>query len=343
MRWIVCLIISVCSTTSHAWNDTGHRLVALIAYERLTPERRAELVKLLEKHPRFAEDFEKRMPRGLSEEDRAKWVFAQAAVWPDIARDYRNVDGRLYARFHRGPWHYVNKPVYLDDEARKALLGKLPEIREEPVEGRAGEQGAERATARDRMNILQALHWNVTLLRDGKRDETERAVALCWVMHLVGDLHQPLHASGLYSAGRFADLDGDRGGNEIGVAGVEGARNLHAVWDDLMGDSFHLPTLVKEAGEVGKWGNGERVNVTEYRAWMEESYAVAREAAYAEEVLKVVREGEKRSDQQLRAVVLSAQYMKKAKGIARERVGAAGARLGGALDEAKAHVPADRN
>ena len=332
--FLLIAIVAAFAAEARAWNDKGHRLVALVAYEGMTPERRAELAKLLEQHPRWVEDFEKRMPRGLSGADRERWVLSQAAVWPDVARDYRNVDARLYMRFHRGPWHYVNKPVYLDEGARAALEGKLPAIREEPAEG-AADTG--------RMNILQALKWNVAVLRDGKKEAAERAVALCWVMHLVGDLHQPLHASGLYSAGRFNDLDGDRGGNEIAVAGVEGARNLHAVWDDLMGVGFHLPSLVKEAGEVsaeaqrteeekGRKDEGAKGG-EEYRAWMEESYAIAREAGYAEEVLKIVREGEGRLDQQLRAVVLSEDYLKQAAGVARERVGLAGGRLAGVLGE----------
>ena len=322
--FLLIAIVAAFAAEARAWNDKGHRLVALVAYEAMKPERRTELVKLLEQHPRFAEDFEKRMPRGLAGEDRERWVLSQGAVWPDIARDYRNVDARLYMRFHRGPWHYVNKPVFLDEAARAALEGRLPPIREEPAEG---------AVDSARMNVLQALKWNVAMLRDGKKEAAERAVALCWVMHLVGDLHQPLHASGLYTAGRFNDLDGDRGGNEIAVAGVEGARNLHAVWDDLMGVGFHLPSLVKEAGEVGKWESGEKVKIAEYRAWMEESYTIAREAGYAEEVLKVVREGEGRLDQQLRAVVLSEDYLKKAAGVARERVGLSGGRLAGVLGE----------
>jgi hypothetical protein len=151
------------------------------------------------------------------------------------------------------------------------------------------------------------------------------------VLHLVGDLHQPLHASGLYSAARFSDTDGDRGGNEIAVAGVDGARNLHAVWDNLLGDSFFLPALIKNAAELDKRRNDELADVKELPAWMEESYAVARDAAYAEEVLKVVRQGEQRPDLQLRAVVLSEPYLKEAAAIARERIALAGARLAGML------------
>jgi hypothetical protein len=317
MRWTSIFALLLLCTPSHAWNDTGHRLAALIAYDRLTPDRRTQLINLLHHHPRFEEDFTKRTPRNLQGDDRARWLFSQAAVWPDLARDYRNLDGRLYTRFHRGPWHYVNKPVFLDAAARQALAAKLPPIREEPVDGRAAE----------RMNILQAINHNVSLLNDPAKPEPDRAVALCWVLHLVGDLHQPLHAAGLYSASRFSDLDGDRGGNEIPVAGVEGARNLHALWDNLPGDSFHLPWLTNEAAALAKQVDPNKLNEKSRRAWMEESYSLARSAAYTEEVLKIVREGESRPEQQLRAVVLSEPYLKTATATARERLALAGARL----------------
>src|SRR5688572_141834 len=210
MRWISIIPLLLLCARSHAWNDTGHRLAALIAYDQITPQRRTEVVELLKHHPRFEEDFNKRTPNNLQGDDRARWLFSQAAVWPDLARDYRNLDARLYTRFHRGPWHYVNKPIFLDDAAQQALSAKLPPIREEPPEGRA---------AIERMNILQAINYNVALLNDETKPAPDRAVALCWVLHLVGDLHQPLHASGLYSTTRFSDLDGDRGGNEIPVVG----------------------------------------------------------------------------------------------------------------------------
>ena len=62
-----------------------------------------------------------------------------------------------------------------------------------------------------------------------------RAIDLCWVEHLVGDIHQPLHAASLYEA----DLpDGDRGGNLDLVATGDAEHptaNLHAVWDGLEG------------------------------------------------------------------------------------------------------------
>jgi len=77
------------------------------------------------------------------------------------------------------------------------------------------------------------------ILRDSTRPVRERNEALKWIVHLVGDIHQPLHAaSNIYAAG-VLDEEGhatDRGGNDVTVAlaGVKtrGKRELHGVWDN---------------------------------------------------------------------------------------------------------------
>lgn len=60
---------------------------------------------------------------------------------------------------------------------------------------------------------------------------TQRRTALVFLIHFVADLHQPLHAAEHH----------DRGGNDVAVHGLDGCRNLHAVWDDCvvrpLGDS----------------------------------------------------------------------------------------------------------
>jgi hypothetical protein len=63
------------------------------------------------------------------------------------------------------------------------------------------------------VNILTALAENESMMK--KQGDSERkAVALAWLFHLVGDIHQPLHTAQLFTV----DFpQGDRGGNEICV------------------------------------------------------------------------------------------------------------------------------
>ena len=125
-RWHVflasCLFLtlpirSICAKDPLAWNDPGHRLTALIAYELMSDGERQTVIDLLKQHPRFKEDFgPKSQPKEIqllnegAKKDRAlqRWMFGQAAVWPDIARGFPEAER---ARYHRWTWHFINRPI----------------------------------------------------------------------------------------------------------------------------------------------------------------------------------------------------------------------------------------
>ena len=63
----------------------------------------------------------------------------------------------------------------------------------------------------------------------------DKAVAICWIFHLVGDIHQPLHNAAYFSS-EEGFRQGDQGGNRFGVK-INGRKwKLHAFWDDLLGE-----------------------------------------------------------------------------------------------------------
>lgn len=100
-----------------------------------------------------------------------------------------------------GPWHYVNIPI--DAPAY------------DPVRHCPAGRGC----------VLSVLQREIAVLKDHTQPDVERAFALRWVVHFVGDLHQPLH-----SADR-----GDRGGNDVKLRFRGRETNLHRLWDeDLM-------------------------------------------------------------------------------------------------------------
>ena len=72
--------------------------------------------------------------------------------------------------------------------------------------------------------IIAAINRNFLALADRKRPDEARRDALKFLVHLIADVHQPLHAS----------ANDDRGGNDFQVAYHGHGRNLHAVWDGLM-------------------------------------------------------------------------------------------------------------
>lgn len=89
-------------------------------------------------------------------------------------------------------------------------------------------EGCRYAPARDCPDgncIIGAIHRQALVLGDRRRPDTERLEALKWLVHLVGDAHQPLHASAR-----------DQGGNHFQVQLDGKGSNLHAVWDLALPD-----------------------------------------------------------------------------------------------------------
>ena len=111
------------SAAAFAWAPAGHKISASIAYRLLSPERRGEISRTLRAHPRFAEDFQAKRPEKVPDENFDEWLFQQASIWPDLARRFPEA---LKDRFHRGPWHYCNRPLFLTDADRKTMTPICP-------------------------------------------------------------------------------------------------------------------------------------------------------------------------------------------------------------------------
>ena len=110
---------------------------------------------------------------------------------------------------HHGQWHYINWPFKPDGEPANVEV-KPPE----PV------------------NILTELAENTRIARNGT-DPAKRAIALAWLFHLIGDIHQPLHTITLFTQ---EYPNGDRGGNRVCVRVITDrpALPLHRLWDGLL-------------------------------------------------------------------------------------------------------------
>lgn len=111
---------------------------------------------------------------------------ADASTWADEVRDDRP---------ETGPWHYINPP----SKARKVSLDHCP----------------------DEGCVLSVIVDQSKVLRDRRATAVEKAEALRFVVHMVGDAHQPMHVSRAE----------DRGGNTIDVDLKGEKTNLHRAWD----------------------------------------------------------------------------------------------------------------
>lgn len=319
---VFVLFLLLTARPVHAWNYAGHRIVAAIAWDQLTPERRSELVELLKHHPRFEQDFQSRMPKIIKEaspEVQARWLFMRAATWPDIARSFKDADREKY---HHGTWHYINQPIYLDEASKAALSSKLSANVATSI--KPGDDVLA-------FNIIQALEYCVAQLKDPSVSQADKAVYFCWVMHLVGDSHQPMHSSALFSRRMFPE--GDRGGNDIRIA----KSNLHSQWDGLLGNSFKDSDIVGQAvgierdpanRRLGEAAAGELNFVT----WINESHELAREKGYSVEILEAARKSEADSGKFQKLSSLPQSYYRQAGSIAVKRASQAGWRLAAVLE-----------
>ena len=121
-------------------------------------------------------------------------LFVRSGYWPDVVRDEAWPVRK--EKYDHPTWHYVNH-FWREDGT------PLPEM------GLNGEL----------LERLEALAGTVP-----------DAVELAWLLHLVGDVHQPLHSSARVTN---AEPHGDRGGNDFALDDPESWGNLHAFWDSI--------------------------------------------------------------------------------------------------------------
>ncbi len=193
------LLAITATLNAHAWDGTGHMLVAQVAYDRLNDKARARVDELAAK---------------LHKGD-APYNGINIACWPD------DIKGPASDPQFRGlykPWHYIDIGCNANDPDQFANPPALT-----PTNG----------------NVLVALTHCVDLIRNKQTDALvpNESVALAMVIHFVGDIHQPLHTTARYNpdpkpGDRFKD---DAGGNGVTVSNLLDevyGKNLHSFWDE---------------------------------------------------------------------------------------------------------------
>jgi hypothetical protein len=310
-------IFVLISSQALAWSDAGHKVVASIAYARLNLKEREKVVEILREHPRFKADFLDAMPSDIPETVKNPWLFQQASVWPDIAREFKGDD----RQYHHSTWHYINVPSYLSDGDEKALEGKLKvNVSLDPP-----------AKPEENMNVVQTIRLARSMLVDETVSKPDKAIMICWLLHLVGDVHQPLHSTALFSQTLFPE--GDRGGNLIKT---KQRGNLLALWDGFPGGKANLLEARNDAmkllGDPDMARAGDRgVESLDEQVWLDESWKMARDFAYAP-LLPILSDMEKQGGEIL-PITLQEDYLLKGGALSKLRVVMAGYRLAAVLKQ----------
>ncbi|MBS0479977.1 MAG: hypothetical protein JSR79_11845 [Proteobacteria bacterium] len=230
---IAALAALVVASPAEAYWEYGHQTVAEIAWANIKPSTRAHILALL------------RRQKLLGTPECKAGTIDDAAVWADCIKGIKNPDGTRKFDY-TSTWHYqdvnVCEPFDLIEACKNGNCVSAQIVRDAKV------------------------------LADRRAPAADRVRALVFLIHFVGDLHQPLHAG----------EKGDKGGNDVKADyGVFTASrlNLHSIWDGYLAERAIStgPNLVRRypAAERARIAAG---GVTD---WSRESWQVARDVTYA--------------------------------------------------------------
>ncbi len=291
--------------SAFGWNATGHRIIAAIAYDNLTPKVRARVDEILKHHPDYASILTRNAPADPA--GRAREAFLAAAVWPDTIKgdprfwdDTRSdahptppIAGFPDSKRHTN-WHYFDTPFAPD--------------------------GAE-THKQDPPHALSELPRLIKEIRGEIRKTNDKLAAydIAWIEHIAGDLHQPLHC-----VSRFlkSQPNGDAGGNGVFPAGRE--RTLHALWDDAAGSDQSDAYVTKYAAEAASAHPAPKHCEKNPKKWIEEGFVLARTQVYTFGNETGSRE---------HPITLPAGYAENARRVAQAQVALAGYRLAAVLND----------
>lgn len=259
----ITLFFLIFPTNIFAWDDVGHKLTTYIAWQRMTPQVREKVSKLLRGAPEDS-DLSVLYPQD-SRSEAAKQLehFMLASYWADIVRD-RNFPVRN-KKYHQGNWHYFDSFWTMENGQLKIL--------EKPEE--------------DGGKAVPKLFEFEKTLQDASVSDADKAIALAWILHLGGDIHQPLHCSARVTA---EEPKGDQGGNLFLLTPKDTPRdrqeNLHWFWDSIVKrsverkndepDAVYLPKIAKKIMKKHSFEKmQERLRLGKFDDWHKEGLQIA--------------------------------------------------------------------
>lgn len=306
----ICLLFTffvVLTSSVLAWDDTGHKLSTYIAWERLTPQVRERITKILLNAPEDSDLSVFYLQDSRSAAAKQREFFMTASTWADIVRD-RKFKNR-FEKYHRGDWHYA-------DTFWRQTNGKV-----EILENFAEPKG----------KAVDQLFEFDKLMRGSSASDAEKAIALAWFLHLSGDLHQPLHTSARVTE---LELKGDQGGNLFELTAKDTPRedrvNLHWYWDSIIMrniprvndacDSEYLPAIAQSISKKHPFSKMQnRLKIGKFNEWQTEGFEIAAKEFFPATLVRYQMPSDK--------------YKKRAFEIAQEQLALAGYRLSETLNQ----------
>jgi hypothetical protein len=235
-RFLPLLALLLFPSPASAWWEYGHMTVASVAWLEVKPQTRVEIRRLL------AHAAELETPTCPLRDIR------DASYWPDCVKTLGDRFSYAFA------WHYQNVDVCKPFDLK--------------------------AACKDGNCVSAQIERNLKLLADREKDKDpkkrvptrERLMALAFLVHFMGDLHQPFHAGDR----------SDRGGNDFKAAYGAIPNNLHAIWDGYLPDRALSTPPAEAAGILSDFSPEQRseMRLGTVQDWSRESWAASREYGY---------------------------------------------------------------
>ncbi|MES1210100.1 MAG: S1/P1 nuclease [Pseudomonadota bacterium] len=310
---VVMLGATLCGRPARAWDDFGHMEVAAVAFKKLHPTTKQNVARLLKMNPRYTNWIV-----GARRGDEDRMAFMRAATWADSIKvdpHYKD-DAQAAATagqnigygdlLRHGYWHFIDQP--LSPDGTPLVPAPSPNV------------------------ATQIAAFRTALAAPATGDDV-RSYDLVWLLHLVGDVHQPLHCVSRYDA---ADLQGDRGGNLVRIMGntpppvCDDPRycpfgpptELHAFYDDILGAGYAVGPVEEAAAHLPA-PDPKLAAIGDEKVWIQEGLELARSSVYVPPI--GVGDG---------PFSITPQFQKAAADLGRRRIALAGARLANLLNAA---------
>jgi hypothetical protein len=263
------------------WHDEGHKLTGYIAWQRMTPQTREAVVRILRSAPEDSNIAAFYPVYGIEPEElRRMKYFLIIPTWADMLRE-RSFPVRNQ-KYHHSNWHYY-------DTFWSEVDGKVVTLPPPEETGQAVPQ----------------LEEAERVMRDPKAKDADKAVAIAWMLHLTGDIHQPLHNSARVTK---TEPKGDQGGNLFFLTpeGTPPAQrlNLHTYWDGITNRSVPLEkdqclddyisglaTKMMKKHPFEQFASNLKLG--QYRAWHAEGFALATTVVFSPDLKRFEMPSEK--------------------------------------------------
>ena len=265
IQFLAGVILVIMAPNLYAWDHPSHMITAAIAFEEIElqrPELMERIGLMLMKHPDPSPFWVAATDADTSLE-RARRMFIEGARYPDDAKGTNN---------DRLSWHSARFPIVADD---------APQDTKDLVASRQG---------RPIGDAIAALELQAATMANPEAGADERALALSWFLHLLGDIHQPLHVTDYFSA-EYPTGNGAGALSYVWDPMKDSAMPLHVLWDSNSLRSTAIADIDRNAADfVQKYPRSSFPQLTTYsgpadfKTWALEAHQIAIDFIYASDL-----------------------------------------------------------